>query len=86
MDRYKARLVARDFTQTYMVDYLETFFSRWSSQLHLCFVLSGGNQQWQMFQLNVKNAFLYGDLDEEAYMEQLPEYFAQRENMVCKLK
>jgi len=38
-----------------------------------------------MFQLNVKNVFLYGNL-KEVYMEQLSGYVTQGENMVCKIK
>jgi len=39
-----------------------------------------------MFELNVKNVFLYDDLEEEVYIKQPPSYVAQGENMVCKLK
>jgi len=83
VDKYKVGLIARGFTQTYGVDYLETFYhvARLNS-IRILFSLAV-NYWWSIFQLNVKNAFLYDDLDEEVYMEQSPEYVAQRENMVC---
>ena len=39
--------------------------------------------EWPLFQLDVKNVFLYGDLKEQVYIEQPPEYIAQGENTVC---
>ncbi|KAL0311158.1 UNVERIFIED_CONTAM: Retrovirus-related Pol polyprotein from transposon RE2 [Sesamum angustifolium] len=46
------------------------------------------NLNWTLYQMDIKNAFLYGDLNETIYMEQPPGYLAQREKqrMVCKLK
>ena len=44
------------------------------------------NLLWPLCQLNVKNAFLYGDLQEKVYMEQPPGYVPQGENKVCRLK
>ena len=41
--------------------------------------------EWLLFQLNVKNVFLYGDLKEKVYMKQPPEYIAQEKNIVCRL-
>ena len=44
------------------------------------------NLSWPLFQLDIKNAFLYRDLHEEVYMEQPPGYVAQGETKVCRLK
>ena len=75
VDRYKARLVTRGFTQTYGVDYLE--ISPVARLNSICVLFSlAVNHYWSMFQLDVKNAFLYSDL-EKVYMEQPPEYVTQ---------
>ncbi|KAK4402930.1 Retrovirus-related Pol polyprotein from transposon RE2 [Sesamum angolense] len=46
------------------------------------------NLNWTMYQMDIKNAFLYGDLNETVYLEQPPGYVAQgeKQRMVCKLK
>ncbi|KAL0410702.1 UNVERIFIED_CONTAM: Retrovirus-related Pol polyprotein from transposon RE2 [Sesamum latifolium] len=46
------------------------------------------NLNWPMYQMDIKNAFLYGDLNEIVYMEQPPGYVAQgeKQRLVCKLK
>jgi len=86
MDRYKARLVARGFTQTFGMDYLE-IFSHVASLNSICVIFSlAVNRQWLIFQLDMKNTFLYDDLEKEVYIEQPPSYVAKEENMVCKLK
>ncbi|KAK4404691.1 Vacuolar protein sorting-associated protein 52 A [Sesamum angolense] len=88
LERYKARLVAKGFTQTYGVDYFETFspVARLNS-IRVLFSLAV-NLSWPMYQMDIKNAFLYGDLNETVYMEQPPGYVAQgeKQRMVCKLK
>ena len=85
--RYKARLVARGFSQAYGLDYHETFspVARLSS-IRVLFSIAL-DQSWSLHQLDVSNAFLYGDLEEKVFMEQPPGYVAQGESSeVCLLK
>uniref|UniRef100_A0A2N9G644 Integrase catalytic domain-containing protein n=1 Tax=Fagus sylvatica TaxID=28930 RepID=A0A2N9G644_FAGSY len=69
VDRYKACLVAKGFTQEYGIDYEETFapVARLSSVRTLIAV--SASRHWPLFQMDVKNAFLNGELTEEVYMQ-----------------
>lgn len=72
VERYKVRLVANGYIQTYQVDYLATFSS--VAKINSIRVLPSlaVNLDWPVLQLDVKNAFLNGDLDEEVLMELPP--------------
>ncbi|WZZ44848.1 hypothetical protein YC2023_041107 [Brassica napus] len=68
IDRKKTRLVARGFTLTYGEDYIDTFAP--VAKLHtIRIVLSiAPNLEWDLCQMDVKNAFLQGELADEVYM------------------
>ena len=68
--------MARGFSQAYGLDYHETFspVARLSS-IRVLFSIAL-DQSWPLHQLDVSNAFLYGDLDEQVFMEQPPGYVA----------
>ncbi|GJX88605.1 putative RNA-directed DNA polymerase [Tanacetum coccineum] len=87
VERYKARLVAKGYTQKEGVDYKETFspVSRKDS-LRIVMALVA-HFDLELHQMDVKTAFLNGDLHEDVYMAQ-PQGFKSKgqEHLVCKLK
>ncbi|GJU10433.1 retrotransposon protein, putative, ty1-copia subclass [Tanacetum coccineum] len=84
---FKARLVAKGFTQTYRVDYEETFSPVADIRAIRILIAIAAYYDYEIWQLDVKTAFLNGHLSEEVYMEQ-PEVFVNPKyhNHVCKLK
>ena len=85
VDRLKARLVAKGFTQTYGLDYIETFSPVAKLNFIRIIISLATNLDWPLHQLDVKNAFLHGDLNETVYMAQPPGFESKRE-CVCHLK
>ena len=71
-DRYKACLVAKGFTHGYGFDYDEETFASMARLSSICTLIAvSASRNWTLFQMDVKNSFLNGELTEEVYM-QLP--------------
>ncbi|UYV76897.1 hypothetical protein LAZ67_14002326 [Cordylochernes scorpioides] len=86
IERYKARLVAKGFNQKFGRDYEETFAPIVKHSTIRAFLAASVYKGMQANHLDVKTAFLHGDLDKELYME-LPEgLHTKQTNKVCKLK
>lgn len=70
LDKLKARLVAHGFEQLAGVDYMETFSPVVKfTTIGLIFTLVA-TRRWNIQQIDINNAFLNGDLEEDIYMEQ----------------
>ena len=84
--RKKARLVAKGFTQVYGIDFEETFsLVAWFETVCILLALAA-LEDWDIESLDVKTAYLYGELDEEIYMEQPEGYVKKGQGeKVCRL-
>lgn len=77
IDRLKARLVAKGYTHSYGIDYGDTS-SPVAKMASVCLLISmAAMNHWPLFQLDIKNAFLYGKLVEEVNMEQPTRFVAK---------
>ena len=87
IERFKARLIAKGFTQKEGIDYNETFSPVSTKDSFRVVMALVAHFDMELHQMDVKTAFLNGDLDETIYMAQ-PEGFAikGKEHMGCRLK
>lgn len=87
LDRYKARLICHGKSQTIIIDYMGTFnpvIKLGTIRTILSLVVS---KSWPNHQLDVKNVFLHGTLQETVYMQQPSSFIVPKfPNHVCRLQ
>ena len=83
--RYKARWVVRGFEQREGLDYNETFASVVKPMSYKAILAIAAAMDWDLEQMDVKTAFLYGEVEEEIYVEQPTGYGKGQEGKVCRL-
>ncbi|KAH7465392.1 hypothetical protein FOMA001_g17186 [Fusarium oxysporum f. sp. matthiolae] len=83
--RFKARYMVRGFEQQEGIDYNETFASVVKPMTYKAIFAIAATLDLELGQMDVKTAFLYGNIDEEIYVEQ-PEGFDDGTERVWKLR
>jgi hypothetical protein len=87
VDKYKAKLVALGYAQHYWTDFKETFSPIIKLVTIKVLLNLALNQNWNIRQIDIANAFLHRDLKENVYIQQ-SKFFTNKHfpDYVCKLK
>ncbi len=87
VSKYKTRLVAKGYAPMYGIDYEETYSPVAKMTTVRAIIVMAATKGWSLHQMDVKNVFFHGDLQEKVYMEQPLGYVDQTHpNLVCTLK
>jgi len=86
IDKYKVRLVAKGYSQKHGVNYTEVFAPVARMDTVRMIIALAAHKNWRIFQLDVKSAFLHGQLSEDVYVEHPRGYEKENsEHLVYKL-
>ena len=83
--KYKAILVAKGYSQVHGIEYNETFAPVAKMDSIRLALAIAASKQWEVHHMDVKCAFLNGDITEEIYMQK-PQVFSTNASLVCRLK
>ena len=87
VERYKARLVVKGYSQQQGIDYDEVFAPIACLETIRLLIALVTQNKWSIFQMDVKSVFLNGYLEEEVYVEQPIGYVVKgQEGKFLKLK
>jgi len=85
--RHKARYVAKGYLQKEGIDFDETYSPTMKHTTLRILLALGNAKNMEMRQMDIRTAFLNGDLQEEVYIQQTQLFEVQgKENLVCRLK